>query len=208
MEVARSGQAAATYCAKSKTRVDGPLKYGNPPIRRNTKSGHAELNRRCLDEGVEKLVGDGTISIKEYVKFKRSVDLYKQTTRHLAPVDELASEWYYGETGTGKSKTARERFGHSLHNKAINKWFEGYTGQETVLLDDFGPEHKCLGHHLKQWADHYEFQAETKGGTTTVRPKRIVVTSNYHPKEIWGDRPQDLGPILRRFKVTHFIKKF
>jgi hypothetical protein len=34
-------------------------------------------------------------------------------------------------------------------------------------------------------------------------PDVFIVTSNWHPREIWGDE-KTLLPILRRFKVTHF----
>ena len=42
-----------------------------------------------------------------------------------------------------------------------------------------------------------------KGGQITLRPQLIIVTSNYHPKEIWTS-PKDLDPILRRFKCESF----
>lgn len=69
-----------------------------------------------------------------------------------------------------------------------------------VIIDDFSREHSCLGYYLKIWADHYPFAAEIKGATCQARPKKIVITSNYHPRDIWDD-PCILEPILRRFRV-------
>lgn len=36
-----------------------------------------------------------------------------------------------------------------------------------------------------------------------IRPQKLVITSNYHPKDIWADETT-LEPILRRFKIVHF----
>lgn len=58
---------------------------------------------------------------------------------------------------------------------------------------------------MKRWADHYKFTAEVKGGATNLRPKRIVVTSNYHPRDIFED-PLVLAAIERRFDIIHKIK--
>lgn len=81
-----------------------------------------------------------------------------------------------------------------------NKWWDGYDEEKVVLLEDIGLEHKCLGYHFKIWADHYPFKAERKGASSQIRPQQIIVTSNYHPRDIWED-PSILEPILRRFQV-------
>ena len=49
---------------------------------------------------------------------------------------------------------------------------------------------------LPRWA----FSAEFKGGSMTIRPEKLVVTSNYTPEQCFLN-PEDIGPILRRFRV-------
>lgn len=57
---------------------------------------------------------------------------------------------------------------------------------------------------MKRWADHYPFPIDVKYASNNIRPKRIVITSNYHPKELFSG--EDLEAILRRFKVRHIVE--
>lgn len=115
----------------------------------------------------------------------------------------LDNWWYYGDTGTGKSRFARdENPGYYIKNK--NRWWDGYHGQDVVIIEEWDPEDaRFLGSYLKQWADHHPFSAEVKGGSTCIRPKKLIITSNYTLEQCFGD-PCMLEPLLRRFRVKHF----
>lgn len=117
-------------------------------------------------------------------------------------IDILVNEWIYGPTGTGKSREARTLYPGAYIKDASSHWWDGYNGEEVVIIDDLDKYHVKMGYYLKVWADHYSFPAQIKGGQMMARPKKIIITSNYHPNEIWTD-DQTVQPILRRFKLVH-----
>jgi len=86
-----------------------------------------------------------------------------------------------------------------------NKWWEHYDHEPEVLIEDVGKTHEWMGDFLKIWADRYGFRAEIKQDSMVLRPEVIIVTSNYHPKDLWPD-PSVHEPILRRFQLVHFSK--
>lgn len=114
------------------------------------------------------------------------------------------NHWFYGRSGTGKSTTARALY-PDCYLKPHNKWWNGYETQDTCLIDDLGrDEAKWMTTFLKTWGDRFPFHGEVKGGSFVIRPKRIVVTSNYTIQELFGDAGNDLEPLLERFKQHHF----
>lgn len=121
-------------------------------------------------------------------------------------MDILDFHWYWGPTGTGKTRKARDE-NPGAYLKNPNKWWDGYVGQTCVIIDEWSPCHSVLASHLKQWADHHAFAAEIKGGSKCLRPVKLIVTSNYSIQECFPD-PSDHLPLLRRFQVTHFDDMF
>lgn len=118
-------------------------------------------------------------------------------------LDVLEHYWYYGPSGSGKSSSARRDY-PGAYDKLINKWWDGYKGESAVIIDDLDPSHAdSQRHHLKRWSDHYAFPAETKGSKLSIRPKHIIVTSQYSIDQVFPD-VETREALHRRFKEIQF----
>lgn len=142
---------------------------------------------------------DADIYMRQYSTIKR---IHMDHSKPNPTLDDTTGVWIWGPSGSGKSRLVRERYAEYFL-KAANKWWDGYQGQEVVYLEDFGLEHHVLGHHLKLWADRYDFVAEIKGGSLRARPKRFVITSQYRIQDIWPNNPETVSALERRFVVEH-----
>lgn len=109
--------------------------------------------------------------------------------------------WVVGPTGCGKSRSARDSNPGAYVKDPCTRWWDGYDGEECVIIDDFDKYQVKQGGDMKRWLDRYVFQAEFKGGMQLIRPKKVVVTSQYMPFEIWDD-PKTVEAILRRVEVV------
>lgn len=166
----------------------------------NSKTDWQEVFDKAKEGRLDEI--DPKIAVKHYG------NLQKIKRDHMQPAADrghLRGLWLWGEPGMGKSRGARSIAGDSFYPKLANKWWDGYQGEKTVILDDLMPEHKVLGQQLKLWADRYGVVLETKGGAITDDYTLFIVTSQYPPEEIFAD-DATLKAIKRRF-VEHHVEE-
>lgn len=88
--------------------------------------------------------------------------------------------WFWGKTGTGKTRTAVEMakdIGVDYWISSCEKlhWFDGYCGQPYVIIDDFRRD-MCTLKYLLRLTDRYDMQVEVKGQFVNWIPKYIIIT--------------------------------
>jgi len=195
---------ARNYCIK-----DGDFfERGEPPlstIQRSNRGGSATAAKWKEIQSASARGDLGWIADnhpKEFVLYKpRLESLYAPVT---APLDgELLHEWWVGPSGTGKSRALWALY-PTHFAKSINKWWDGYRHETVVAIEEWSPDSTLTAQALKKWADRYPFTGEIKGGVLQkLRPKKIIVLSNYTPDQCFT-RVEDLEPIKRRFTVIKF----
>lgn len=177
LEKARgSGEDNRTYCTKEDSQVEGPYEYGTMGPGQGARM---DLKQMC--ELIKSGVNDACIAQvcpSALLKFPRGV-----ATLRAAIVTPRAWKTHvtiaWGPTGTGKSKTGHEMY-PAAYWKNEGKWWDGYIGQEDVIIDDFRDDWWSLSFML-QLLDRYPLRVETKGGSVEFRARNIYISTNDDP---------------------------
>lgn len=193
------------YCTKGEDYET----WGDLPT--DTKRKYDNSEKEDLGQAY-KLIKEGRQEeIQPYIRLKYAVNIDKVASKvkHVVQhLDKPCGLWIWGVSGAGKSTMARS-FGNDVYDKPLNPWWDGYDGESIVLLDDVHPHHgRSLETNLKRWADKFTFIGMVKGSTTgVIRPKRIIVTSQYSIEQIFGER-KTWESISRRFEVIYMPSKW
>lgn len=120
------------------------------------------------------------------------------------PLNCVCGLWIHGATGTGKTHAVVTQH-PGRYIKPLNKWWDGYQNEDVIHIDEICPDQsKWIAPFLKKWADKWPFDAEVKGGALQIRPKLVVITSNYTMEEM-GFGENDFPALRRRFRQ---VEKF
>ena len=106
----------------------------------------------------------------------RHAELYLKYKEKKRPVQPIQVIWIYGSSGKGKTKKVYDDNKDEDIFTPINfKWWEGYDGHKTVLIDDIRKDF-CKFHELLKLLDIYPFRVETKGGSRQVQFNKLYIT--------------------------------
>jgi len=195
------------YCSKSVSKVDGPW---NPIPFPEKVPGQ----RNDIHDAMDVLASDGIRGVIEvapevFLKYEKSLrSMQLEMGWYKVRTWKTEVWWLCGESRTGKTEWCdkyfpREKVMDNFYT-SCNQWWDGYVGQENVVIDDYRPEH-FPEHLLLRLLDKTPLRVNIKGTTCQFLAKRIVINSNYRPQDIfsWEERI----PLLNRIEhVLEFVR--
>jgi len=167
--------------------------------------------RTDLDE-IKELLDEGASSndiadthFNKWVVYRRSFTAYK-AMKQAKRSWKTNVQVLYGKTGTGKSRFAQDQVGdRRMWSPGDYKWFDGYDGQEVVIIDDYRGEYD-LPMFLNLF-DRYPMQVPVKGGFVNWCPKKVYITSNVDP-DLWYETDGfSIEAFRRRLDNVEFIRE-
>ncbi len=192
---------ARDYCRKEETRVsgtDGPWEHGEWANGQGARTDLLHIKRK-IDEGVSDKVlweENPATMLRTYKGWER----YRQVKIDPRTVKTQVTV-IWGPTGTGKSYWVDKQAGPDafwLHPSKDDNgcWWDGYMGQETVVMDEFYGGIKWT--QMLRLLDAYPMSVPVKGAMIQFAAKRIFITSNKNPRD-WYSK-QDYPTLHRRLE--------
>lgn len=187
---------AIKYVSKNETKIGPTYEYGNKKEQGKRNDITNALTMLQNGNSINQIIDE----IPNMLRYDKHLERYIQ--RSVEPRDfETEVTVLIGEPGSGKTR-------HVIDNEkdlwimpepsSGTTWFDGYIGQEAVLIDDFAGNIRY--NFLLQLTDRYPMRVNVKGGYVQWRPKRIYITSNY---EIESWYQQDCAALKRRITKVH-----
>ena len=199
---------AVAYCTKEETRdadFGGPKEFGARPRNVGRSGGRSDVDAVAQSIAEGSSVGEvAELYGGEFIKYHRGIE---RLIGLRFPQRNFKTEirWYYGPTGTGKTRAACDEAIDPYWKNPAHRWWDGYEGQEDVIIDDI----RCDFAKFSEWLrlfDRYPVQVEVKGGTRNFISKRIFITAPLPPEEMWQSRTaEDLNQLKRRIEVVKYF---
>lgn len=131
---------------------------------------------------IESGKSEAEIAKEQFSTWAKYPGLFKRYTALMAKDrtrdDPPEVTCYVGPTGVGKTRRVFDEHKDDVYIKDETKWWDGYTGQTCILLDEFTSSTYWTIQTLLRFLDRYPFQGEIKGGHVKINSPHIAITSN------------------------------
>lgn len=187
------------YCSKPESALPGTFnEWGEMPMqgKRGDLDDIAELTK------TESLTAIADAFPSQFIRYHRGIQTLQRLhhSHQRTPSDEVTVEWWFGPTGTGKSRDAFTLY-PTAYVKMNNKWWDGYLGESVVILDDYRPS-LCTFQEFLRLLDRYPMRVEVKGDSMPLSTTHFVITTTKRPEIIWQGRTEEaLNQLLRRLTI-------
>lgn len=199
------------YCTKAEGRVNGPFYYPTMnDVLSCTQGARYDISDmfKMVKEGKSELeVADANPAA--YARSHKAVQRYFNLCFTPCFRNNIVCNVYYGAPGSGKSRSAWEEALElangkleGVYSKAAGDWWDGYTGQNVVVIDDFYGSIRYS--ELLKILDRYPLSVQIKGGHVSMRAQYFFITSNTHPRDWYSGIKDkvDLNALKRRITTV------
>lgn len=199
-------QQAIDYCQDESKRVANTMFYESGTRAVSGKRGDLDDIKDMADSG-ESTINIASSHFGSYVRYHRGIEKY-MTLKSASLNDHRNVEVkiFWGATGTGKtfkaSMESERPYWLPNPNGPSALYFDGYDGQDTIIIDDFYgwiPFHVML-----RLCDKYHCSLNTKGGTVSLRHKKVIITSNLPPRDWYKNVKDELFAAFTR-RITETV---
>lgn len=160
---------ASDYCKK-----DGKFwEFGTLPQQGERTDWQKAVNDLNNGSDIETIVTEQPQLLPSIRALERYKNLTQKSTHRDVKVILLV-----GSPGTGKTRWAWENY-PDLYSKPEGHWWDGYTSQETILLDDYYGDIPYS--QFLKILDRYPLSVPIKGGFLYAQWNTVIITSNRHP---------------------------
>lgn len=165
------------YPLKDRTYIEPfRFEFGEKVIKRNNSADWQLVYQQASRGTFEEIPAD--IRVRHYLSLRR---IYNDSLQCV--ISPRRTYLFWGTTGSGKTQLCIELFPNGYYKDPCNLWFDGYSNQETIIIDEFRGDLPVS--NLLRWCDQrVPVLLQTKGGHRPLMAQRIIITSNL-PLEAW-----------------------
>lgn len=186
---------AISYCSKSQSAVLGTFfELGDRPQQGRRTDIHEVIAEIRAGTEYRDILLDYPEVCSKYLRYIKEVQLFINRPIGYSRRNCLLIS---GPPGCGKTGIVYDAFGYDqvYDWNWSSKWFDGYSGQQCILIDEFC--HRSLDpNFFKKLCDGYPVTREVKGGTVSITSPFIVLLTNEPPDtlSLW----YELTPGIKR----------